>query len=287
MKIAPVEAGRPEAQRPIGTLLRERCRLQDEEIERVAGYQRVSGLRFGEAAVALRLVQRKDVIAALAEQYQYPVGFVGRETIGELVAAADPFGEQADAFRELRTRLLELTAEAPRGALAVVSPEPGDGKTYLAANLGVAFSQLAERTLVIDADLRTPRQHALLGTANDTGLSSVLAGFVEPGAAIQAVPGLPNLFLLPAGPVPPNPLELVQRSAMRVLVRDSLHSFEHVLIDTAAAARGADARVVAAHCGASLVVGRRDRSRMAPLEGLIESLTRSRVKVAGVVLNEH
>ena len=171
--------------------------------------------------------------------------------------------------------------------LAVVSPDSGDGKTYLAANLAVAFSQLGERTLLIDADIRTPRQHTLLGVENGVGFTSVLAGFSEVAAAIQVSAVSPELYLLPAGAVPPNPLELLQRRQFRALMREVQGGFAHVVIDTPAAVRGADCRVIAARCGAALVVGRRGRSRLAPLEGLLDALDRARVKLAGVVMNEH
>ena len=281
-----MKSSTPETDRLIGELMRATCKLTDEEIDRIVAYKRRSGLRFGEAAVALRLAQRDDVLAALSQQFQYPVGLTGPDINTELVAAAHPFSEQAEMFRELRTRLLELD-EGERDALAVVSPDAGDGKTYLAANLAVAFSQLGERTLLIDADIRTPRQHALLNVENGAGFTSVLAGFSDTAAAIRPSPAAPDLYLMPAGPVPPNPLELLQRRRFAALVREVRHEFVHVLIDTPAAVRGGDCRVIAGRCGAALVVGRRSRSRLAPLEGLLEALGRAQVKVAGVVMNEH
>jgi chain length determinant protein tyrosine kinase EpsG len=276
------------ARRPIGSLIRDARGLSDEQIERVLAYHRERGVRFGEAAVALGLAERQDVLEALSQQFQYTSGFAGREGDSELVAAADPFSDQAEAFRELRSRLLlEVMAEEPRRGIAVVSPDVGDGKTYLAANLAVAFSQLGERTLLIDADIRTPRQHRLLHLGFRAGLSSVLAGFAEPVATIYPVTGVPNLFLMPAGAVPPNPLELLQRPRFSVLVREMLQSFDHVVLDTPAAARGADSRAIAARSGAALVVARKTRSRMAALEGLVTALGRGPALVAGVVMNEH
>lgn len=278
----------PVSHRPIGSLIRDACGLSEAQIQQIAGYQRATGMRFGEAAVALRFADRRDVVEALSQQFQYTTGFAGREADSELVAAADPFSDQADAFRELRSRLLlEVLGERPRCALAVVSPDVGDGKTYLAANLAAAFSQLGERTLLIDADIRTPRQHRLLGVEHASGLSSVLAGFAEASRVVQPVSGLPGLYLLPAGGVPPNPLELLQRPAFGALVREMLQKFEHVVLDTPAAIRGADSRVIAARCGAAIAVARRGRSRMDALEGLLAALARGPARIAGVVMNEH
>lgn len=277
------------ASRVIGDLIRELRPLTDKQIEQTLAYQSKTGLRFGEAAVALRLVERSDVLEALSRQFQYTPGFAGRELSSELVAASDPFGEQADAFRELRSRLLVEVFDpgAPR-ALAVLSTDVGDGKTYLAANLAVSLSQLGERTLLVDADIHTPRQHKLFGVEkNGVGLSGVLAGLSHASALVHEVRGLPNLCLAPAGAVPPNALELLQRPVFGQVVRGFLDEFAHVVVDTPAGTRGADARVIAARCGAALVVARKGRSRMAPLEGLLGSLSRGPARIAGVVMNEH
>jgi protein-tyrosine kinase len=273
--------------RPIGSFIRDARELDERQVDRILAYQRERGLRFGEAAVALRLADQADVIEALSQQFHYTSGFAGREANAELVTAADPFSDQADAFRELRSRLLlEVPDEGARRATAIVSADSGDGKTYLAANLAVAFSQLGARTLLIDADIRTPRQHRLFGV-DGAGLSSVLAGFADAAEAVRPVPRLPSLYLLPSGAVPPNPLELLQRRPFGRLMSEMRQKFEHIIVDTPAAIRGADARVIAAQCGTALVVGRKGRSGMAPLAGLLEALSRARVGLAGVVMNEH
>jgi len=277
----------PSPARRLGSLIRDAATLSDADIDRILAYQQKSGLRFGESAVALRLVDRNAVIEALSRQFQYPSGFAGRALSAELAAAVDPFGDQAEAFRELRSRLLlEVMTEGTRAALAIASPDIGDGKTYLAANLGVAFSQLAEPTLLIDCDMRMPRLHRVLNVAGPVGVSNVLAGLADVGSLVHEVPGLPNLYLLPAGAVPPNPLELLQRPGLRALIRAMLERFTHVIVDTPAAIRGADSRVVAAHSGAALVIARRNETGMGPLEGLLSALARGPAKVAGVVVNE-
>jgi chain length determinant protein tyrosine kinase EpsG len=275
--------------RPLGSLLRESCKLNEEAIERILAYQGRAGLRFGEAAVALHLVDRQAVLQALSRQFHYTPGVAGSKLPSELVAVADPFGEQAEAFRELRSRLMvESPGEHLQCALAVVSPDIGDGKTYLAANLAVSFSQLGEKTLLVDADIRTPRQHKLFGVkVNGSGLSRVLAGFADADDLPHQIRAIPNLYVAPAGPVAPNPIELVQRPGFAMLMREFLEEFDHVVVDTPAAIRGADSRVIAARCGAALVVARRDRSGMGPLEGLVDALARGPARIAGVVMNEH
>lgn len=205
----------------------------------------------------------------------------------ELALLADPLGAQAEAFRELRSRLLlEALPESAPFTLAVVSAAPGDGRTYVAANLAAGFAQLGERTLLIDADLRAGRLDRLFGVPGRSGLSNVLAGFAEPEEALQRASGLDNLWLLPAGPLPANPVDLLQRPVFEALLAAMRERFDRVVLDSAAASRGADCRVVAARCTASIVLARRNATRLDALAGLVAALERGSTKLAGVVMNE-
>lgn len=275
--------------RSIGDMLREARDLTDDQVERILAYQREHNIRFGEAAVKLGFVTPDDVLLALSEQFHYPYAPEERRTLSpELVSLNQPFSHQAEAFRAIRSQvMMRVFADAtPRRALAVVSPNTRDGKTFFAANLAVALAQLGGRTLLVDADLRGPRQHAVFGMENTAGLSSILSGRAE-NQVIQAVPGVPSLFLLPVGITPPNPLELVERPAFGLLMRELTSKFDHVIVDTPAAIYGADAFVVAARCGAALVIARKNASRLGALQDLVATLSESPAKIGGVILNEY
>ena len=289
MKVHPVNAiAREESaprRRPLGAYLRDAGKLSADDVVRVAACQKERGLRFGETAVALKLVAEGDVRAALAAQFDYPFDLEGVDR--ELVVAADPFGAQAELFRELRSRLLlESLPESAPSSLAVLSAHPGEGRTYIAANLAAAFSQLGHRTLLVDADLRGGRLERLLGTDTATGLSHVLAGFADATDALQRVTGLANLWFMPAGALPPNPVELLQRPAFETLLAAMTEKFDRIVLDTSAASRGPDCRVVAARCSASLVVARRNKARLDELGRLVDALERGPARIAGVVMNE-
>ncbi|NCT83616.1 MAG: polysaccharide biosynthesis tyrosine autokinase [Comamonadaceae bacterium] len=274
--------------RPIGDLIRDARNLSAAEVEQVLRYQREHGVRFGEAAITLGLASPDDVLHALAQQFHYPLGDAERRLSSpELVALSQPFSLQAEAIRAVRSQVTMRLGrpDAQRQALAVISPASGDGKTYLAANLAVSLAQLGGRTLLIDADLRNPRQHEVFKVSNAAGLSSLLSGRSE-SQVIQAVEGVPGLFVLPCGPMPPNPLELVERPAFGLLLRELSGKFDHVVIDTAAAALGADACVVASTCGAALVLTRKHENKVAALQDLVASLTGSSVQLLGAILNE-
>jgi len=273
----------------IGDLIREARGLSEQQIDQILAYQRSNGLRFGEAAIALKFATSDDVLWALSQQFDYP--YAPGESAPfdpELVAANEPFGEEAEAFRELRSQLMmgALADGQPRRALAVLSPDVGDGKTFFAANMAISFGQMGGRTLLIDADMRTPRQHRLFQVSNQAGLSSILAGRTEDNV-IHQVADLPSLYVLPVGTLPPNPIELVQRPAFGLLVQELLTKFDHVVVDTPAAVHGSDARVVAARCGAAVVIGRRGRTRIKALQSLLSALGNSQVRMAGVLMNEY
>jgi len=274
--------------RPIGDLIRDARNLTAAEVEKVLSYQREHGVRFGEAAVTLGLASPDDVLNALAQQFHYPLANAERRIASpELVTLLQPFSVQAEAIRAVRSQVTMRLAkpDAVRQALAVISPAQGDGKTYFAANLAVALAQLGGRTLIVDADLRGPRQHEVFKVSNAAGLSSLLSGRSET-QVIQPVEGVPGLFVLPCGPVPPNPLELIERPAFGLLVRELTAKFDHVVIDTAAASLGSDACVVAAKCGAALVLTRKHENRVSALQDLVASMAGSSVQLLGAVVNE-
>ena len=275
-------------QRVIGEHLAELRGLRPEQLDHVLDHQRQHGLRFGESAVALGLVSKQDVLYALARQFNYPYAAEDDHQLGpELVALNDPFGARSEHFRSLRSQLMMrvFVEGAPRRALALVSPDVGDGRTYCAGNLAVALAQLGGRTLLVDADLRTPRLHELFKLGNRTGLSGILSGRSD-HKAIHQVAAVPSLFVLPAGITPPNPLELVERPAFGLLMRELAAKLDHVVVDTPAALHGADAGVIAARCAAALVIARKDRSQFVALQELVAGFAGSAALLAGVVLNE-
>lgn len=274
--------------RHIGDLIRDARNLSAEEVEKVLRYQRERGVRFGEAAVALGLASPEDVLNALAHQFHYPLASAERRDASpELVTLSQPFSVQAEAVRAVRSQIAMRwnKPDAPRQAMAIISPDSGDGKTYFAANLAVSLAQLGGRTLVVDADLRNPRQHEVFRVSNAVGLSTLLSGRAE-HQVIQAVDGVAGLFVLPCGPIPPNPLELVERPAFGLLMRELVAKFDHVVIDTAAASLGADACVVAAKCGAALVLTRKHGNKISALQDLVASLAGSSAQLLGAVVND-
>ena len=273
--------------RRIGSILAEEGRLDAADIQRVMQLQHMEGLRFGDAALRLGLINVDDLHGAIAKQYNLPHLLPGNDSFSdELVIAQDPFNPRAEELRGLRTQLLIRWSRAgvKHRVLAIVSPGAGEGRSYVAANLAVAFSQLGERTLLIDADLRNPRQHQIFNVSDRVGLSAVLSGRVGRGA-VAPVPEFGALSLLPAGARPPNPQELLAGLGLGVLLHELRTEFDVILIDTAPARAYADAQAVAFRAGNALVVARKDTTRLADTKTVIRELGDMGAHIVGTVFN--
>jgi receptor protein-tyrosine kinase len=275
-------------ERTIGAILVGSGALTRDDVERILALQRDKGGRFGEAGKALGLIQQRDIDFALSRQFDYPYLRRGESRVSEsLVAAYEPAHPQVEALRALRSELMLhwFNDDAAHKSLAIVSEARGDGRSHIAANLAVVLSQLGGRTLLIDADLRSPAQHALFGLENRVGLSALLSG--RAGAeAVQRVPGLGSLSVLPSGAAPPNPQELLARPSFGVLLERLAEHVDFILIDTPPAAESADAQTVAARARAALFVARKNHSRLWRLQAIAEGVARTRTAVLGAVLND-
>jgi len=274
----------------IGDIIRQHNNLSADQVERILAYQLQHGVKFGEAAVALGFAKQDDVTWALAQQFDYHYASQDDSNIAaEVVVANKPFSDQAEIFRATRGQLIHSVfseSVSTRPALTLLSPEQGDGKSYFAANIAVAFSQLGARTLLIDADLRHPRQHEIFSVDGRAGLSGILSGRTD-SRLIHSVKALPDLHVMPAGVVPPNPIELVSRPIFSQLIHDLKSKFDYIIVDAPAASVGSDARVIAAHCGAGLAICRRHKTRMDAMQAMLYPLTISaQIKIAGVVIND-
>lgn len=276
--------------RSIGDILRQAQALTAEQVQSVLVYQREHGVRFGEAAMAMGYLSGREVTWALAQQFHYPYVANEGNVSPELVVARDPFSDEAEVFRSLRSQLMVHLGDS-NGAgkvIALLSSQSGEGKTFFSANLGVAFSQLGGRTLLIDANMRSPRLHNVFegeqGGQPNAGLSSILAGR-STVQVISPVVGLPGLFILPVGTVPPNPLELLERPSFGLLTKELRTKFDHIVIDTPAAAAGNDSVVVSASCDCALMVVRSGVTSVSATRKLIKRVQMGKTAFAGAVLN--
>ena len=262
-------------ERPIGQILHESGLISSEEVDRILCHARASGIRFGEAAVALGLVRPTDLKMVLAYQFNLDLVRDGECHIDrEVIAAHESFHPVLDDLRALRDQLLLRwhAQQAPGVAtLAVLGTQRGDGRSFTAANLAVTFAQVGLNVLLIDADLRHGRLHRMFGVDGSLGLSSVLSGRNARSAEVP-VDGVKGLSLLACGGEPPNIADLMVGERFIALLRESAASHDLVLLDTSAAASAPEALSIAARATGTLLVARRGETRVGALQTLAQQV---------------
>ncbi len=275
-----------EPNKNIGRLLLDAGKLKLNDIELIEHCQREQGLLFGEAAVKLGLVAEADILQILSQQFEYPYLQPGEGGISaQLVAAYQPFGSQVEAFRALRSQLMLRWFNEEHKQLALVGVGKGEACSVLAANLAIVFSQLEQRTVLVDANMRSPRQHQLFNLNQSVGLSELLVGRTGM-EAICKIPHFADLSVLPSGAIPPNPQELLGRPSFRLLMRHLAKNFDITLLDTPDGLLCADTQNVVAETGAALLVMLKHQTRISDALAMQTQIINSKAQIVGAVLNE-
>jgi len=270
----------------LGKFLSDSGKISESDVQRIRHFAREKGLSFGEAAVSLHLVERADVDRALALQSDHSPVAEGRGDMSpELVAVHSPDTPKVEALRTLRVQLMLGSLAPTANTLAIVSPSSGDGRSYLAANLAIVFSQLGERTLLVDAHLQNPRLHEMFGVQIAPGLSSGLVGRSSGVLKTVSIPQLSNLWLVPAGAQPPNADDLLARNTLIKVCSVLKSQYDVVLFDTPPGEGSTGADWIAHRCGKALVVVRQDNSNFAATKSFLARI-KSRAEVVGCVLNK-
>ena len=275
--------------RSMGAILIDSGRISADAAEQILRAQKEKGMRFGDAGLALGLLTNEDIQFALARQFDYPYVTATDSALSrDLVAAFKPFNSEVETLRALRSQLMLrwFDGDPARKCMAIVSPGRKEGRSYLAANLAIVTSQLGERTLLIDADLRYPVQHRLFGVQPRFGLSDILSERASPADCVEKIASLRALSVLSAGAVPPNPQELLSRAQFSELLRKLSGDFDIIVIDTPASATTADAQIIAGRAGAALVLARRNMTSAPQLTRLVDDLGQGNAAVVGSVLTD-
>lgn len=204
----------------------------------------------------------------------------------ELIAAFKPLAPQVEALRTLRTQLILGSFSATANALAIVSPASGDGRTFIAANLAIVYSQLGKRTLLVDANLQNARLHELFGVPNVRGLSAALVSGATREPTVIAVPQFRNLFVLPAGAQPLNADDLLASESFARLCRTLTSQFDLVLFDTPPGLSSSGVDWIAHQCGKALLVVRQNKTRFTQAESFLKRIN-SRAEIVGSVMNSY
>jgi capsular exopolysaccharide synthesis family protein len=203
-----------------------------------------------------------------------------------VVSLARPSSPATEAFRSLRTSLQFARAEHELRTILVTSPAASEGKTSTLANLGAVFAQAGQNVLMVSCDLRKPRLGQFFGIDESAGLTTAILGEDSVENLICRAPGTESLWLLPSGPTPPNPAELLNGARSQQIFAALRDRFDLILIDSPPILPVTDAAVLAKDADATLLVVAAFRTKSGDLLRASEKLAQVNARVVGVVLNE-
>ncbi len=230
---------------------------------------------------------QEDVEQALGLPFLGIIPLVPRDgdASPDLHILTHPRGQVAEACRSIRTNLLFMSPDAPLGRIVVTSAGPREGKTTTVIDLGIVMAQSGAKVLLIDTDMRRPRLHKALGVPGDAGLSSLILCEVEIDEALKHT-DVEGMSLLPCGPIPPNPAELLHAKRFEKILEELSKRYDRILLDSPPLGAVADAKILSVHADGTLLVARAGQTTKEMLGRAAESLLDVNAHILGVVLNQ-
>ncbi len=269
----------------MGRILLEMGKITPEDTERILQLQKQNGILFGEAARQLGLISDIDIQQVLAYQFEHPYLLPEQQKYSpELMVAYQPFCAQVESMRAVRSQLIMRWFSTDKKSITVVSLNSGCGSSAFVANLSVLFSQLGQRTLLVDANLRHPAQHDIFNLQSKQGLSDVLAGRVELSNVTSRLEPFVDLTVLTAGTLPPNPSELLSRGAFIDAHKHFVSQYDIVLYDTPEFISSTDALLIAARTEGVLLIIHKNKTRFADINAINDEINSNGIKLIGTVL---
>lgn len=270
----------------IGRFLLEMGKITPEDTNRILQLQKQDGLKFGDAAKKLGLISELDLQQALSRQFEYTfLPSDNKKYSEDLIAAYQPFSSQVESFRVLRSQLLFRWLSEGFKTISIVSANSGEGASYVSANLAIVFSQLGKKTLLIDGNLRQPRLQKMFALQQNFGLSDILIDRTPRSELLNIMPDIPNLTVLGAGTLPPNPQELLSRELFLQLVKYATTVFDVIIIDTPSITEGADAQIISSVTKGAILVSRIHQTSINEMRSLNVQIQGAGASVIGAVVN--
>lgn len=209
----------------------------------------------------------------------------GPGVLRDLHVYKHPKSSVAEACRAVRTNLLFMSPDEPSRTMVVTSSGPQEGKSTTVISLGIAMAQSGSKVLLLDTDMRRPRLHKAFGVSNEVGVSSLVVGEGKLEDAIKTTE-VPNLFVLPCGPIPPNPAELLHTQAFRELLEKLKGRYDKVVLDSPPIGAVADAVVLSTVADGVLMVLKAGQTHREVAKRAVRALNDVKAKLFGAVLND-
>lgn len=203
----------------------------------------------------------------------------------ELITLTEPRSAAAEAYRALRTNLMFSSVENPIHTLLVSSPAESEGKSTVLANLAITFAQSGHKTILVDGDLRRPSQHDLWGVANERGLTTMMLEDAALSSPPLANTDVENLQILPSGPLPPNPADLLVSQRMTEIIGLLKARASYVLFDSPPVLAVTDAALLGSKLDGALLVVRAGHTRRDDTARARQTLEQVHVRIVGAVLS--
>ncbi len=201
-----------------------------------------------------------------------------------LITLTEPNSELAEAYRQLRTNLTFAGLDKPVKCLVVTSPAPNEQKSLVAANLGVVLAQAGQQVILVDADLRRPKVHTLFGIPSEPGVTTWMMASDAPLPLAES--GVAGLKVLPCGPLPPNPADILASRKMKQLLERCQAQADFVLLDAPPVLVAADTPALAVHSDGVLLVVRSGHTRRDHVAQVKDIFARGQVRLLGAVLTD-
>jgi capsular exopolysaccharide synthesis family protein len=202
----------------------------------------------------------------------------------DLYVFHNPTSSAAECCRSIRTNILFSSAERNMKTITVSSPRPREGKTTTTIYVGTIMAQSGQRVLLIDTDLRRPRLHKSLGISKERGLTSLLLGEASFDDVIKSTE-VPNLFVLPSGPMPPNPVELLLTNRFKTVLNELAEKFDRILLDSPPVLAVTDAVVLARSSDGVILVAQAGKTHRQDVALSTRQMRDASAPILGIILN--
>lgn len=252
-----------------------------------AELSRLAGILWGknrasENSPGKRKVEAGSFLASSNQPAQADNGF-GRGKI-ELIASREPNSIQAESYRSIRTTLLVSSPPGKIKSILITSPLAREGKSATLANMAITLSQAGKRVVIVDADLRKPKQNRMFGINSGWGLTHFVSSFIDAADLVRPTQ-FPNLFLITSGPIPASPIELLTSEKMDHLIAFLKRSFDYILFDTPPILAVSDALAIGPMIDGVILVARGGQTPLPALKQAKQKIDTHKIKCLGVILN--